>query len=426
MSILHLVKVRFDMRRADIDQVWLEKRFKFFVEHTARSLARQTTAEWMLWINCQEGMEDRIETLRQTFSDGVNVSSSPDVWRPRYVLFSFGDGPLELSPETLDGVSHVYVTRIDSDDLFAPDALEVVENHKPIDPDRVEALVFQRGYLHDMKSNKTGVYFSHSPPFHTIMFPLKVFQSREEYGKVFHKIGDHSIVHRNLPTQVLPSWKFTVLIHDHNFLSDFSYGREGGHVPKGWTINQFLSPPVVFDVDDFSDTYGGRETLECLYELKKRYPKFKCTLFGIPFATSNELFLEAIQHKWIEVGIHGLRHVPTEELKSISPIALIDGLNRIPAGYTNIFRPPGWYITKGHVEALTRLHMGVALHKRDEKLTRDCRHGYYMCEDRFPCWHGHTHNVCNNWIKSELPKLLTRWNRDQEFAFVSDALLIKT
>ena len=40
-----------------------------------------------------------------------------------------------------------------------------------------------------------------------------------------------------------------------------------------------------------------------------------------------------------------------------------------------------------------------------------------------PYWHGHTHDVCGNWIRKHLPDLLRRWPADQAFAKVSESIL---
>lgn len=434
MKILHLIKVRFDVRGPQITQEWLERRYNFFVENTCRSLSVQTMSDWVLWIQCQSGMEHKADTLCNTFRDGIRVESNPDPWSPVPVVVSFGDGALpwtSLPPEKREGVTHVYVTRIDSDDLFAPDAAETIAGHKPSGTDRVEALLFRRGYLHETQTGRTGVYYSPSPPFHTIIFPVRTFTDAVPYATVWKKIGDHSRVNGTLPCRVLPDYKFTVLVHGNNFISTFDYGREkSAYVPKGWSVERFLRPPVVFDVDDFSDKYGGGKTLDDLLVLKDRYPKFKCTLFTIPARIHYSLLERARRYDWIELGVHGWTHEPLEELKTLNPQMLLKYLDVLPhtddKPYSKIFRPPGWYITREHVNALNRRSYAVALNRRDvDRLSPYCEHGYYACDDRWPAWHGHTHDVCGNYLNQHLPDLLKKWSPEQDFAFASEAVLVK-
>ena len=47
------------------------------------------------------------------------------------------------------------------------------------------------------------------------------------------------------------------------------------------------------------------------------------------------------------------------------------------------------------------------------------------CGERFDYWHGHTHNVCGNWLKGNLPALLEMWPKEREFAYVSEAVCVK-
>lgn len=418
MNVVHLLKVRFDRRTAAITQEWLDKRYEFFLTHTYKSLQCQTNKDWTLWIQCGDGIKpEHIRRLRDAL---------PDAW------FSFGDHALPVTHPLNTTTDWVYVTRLDSDDLYAPDALEIVRNCKP-QSKSTEASIFKRGYLHEIVSGKTGVYHNPSSPFHTLMIPRDVWSSPEAYGDLWKRVGDHSRVAGSLPSQALPDFKFTVLIHGNNFISTYNYGRERGYVEKNWSIPMFLNRPVVFDVDDFCDELGGLETLNHLDRLKTIYPNFRCTLFTIPAKCSRSLLDEAgrrVNEGWLELALHGWNHYPTEELKVLTTRGL-ESLYRSAEIvnnplYVRGFRPPGWYITKEYIEVLNSLGMWVALHKRDKELCKYIEHGYYMCEERFPYWHGHTHNTCGNWLRESMPTLESRWDRYQTFAKVSESLCVKS
>lgn len=434
MNIFHLVKVRFDRRRADITQEWLDNRYRFFVRYTLRSLLEQTTKDWVLWINCDAGMRGMVAELRHLLVDmGVQA------------LWSFGDEspcPADLPTTVQFGqlarADYVYVTRIDSDDLYANDALELVQGVIPKVPGEVEASIFRRGYMHELpgvscNQGRVGVYYNPSSPFHTIMYPRDVFIDPELYSQVWNKIGDHSRVESSLYSHPLPHFKFCVLVHGHNFLSTFDYAREdkgpNSWVEKGWTLKRFLQQPVVFDVDDFCEVMGGisgYQVLEQLDSLRANYPNFKCTLFTIPQRTSKTLLYRASRKDYIEIAPHGINHVPNLELKTLSPGKLREGLQALDYSiYRKGFRPPGWYIAREHIEALNQLGMWVGLNYRDApKLGPLCQHGYYVCGDRLPYWHGHTHNVCGNWLQEHLNSLLAKWPAYQAFSHVSDSVLV--
>lgn len=422
MKIHHIVKVHFDRRKPEIDAQWIRDRCKFFAENTLPSLRNQTYKGFRMWLSCGVNMTIHdLETVRS-----IPVEDSLVTWNPEHAPEPFMTTPI---PEDVD---YVYVTRIDSDDLYAPDALELANSRRPARPGAVEASMFRRGYLHDVRTGEVGVYHGSSTPFHTMMIPRSVFCDPKKYAALDY--GDHSQVNSRFPTQVLPDWRFTVLVHGSNFISDMSYGREKiFNVERSWSVERFLQQPVTFDVDDFCDRWNCLPDLDLL---KQQYPNFKCTLFTIPFKTSQELVEEARKRDWVELAAHGFHHEPNEELKAMSDVSFSWHFNN-----TNIedsmdlgkivrgFRPPGWYITPEHVKVLNDFKMWVALHKRDERrLGPLCEHGYYVCGDR-PYWHGHTsgegqraHSVCGNGIRECLSELLRKWPRDQRFSFVSESV----
>lgn len=422
MNVLHIVKVHFDRRTPEIDSDWIRHRCRFFEEHTLKSLQRQTYRGFRLWLSCGVNMTiHNLETVR-----GISVPDALVTWNPDHAPESF------MTMTIPKDVDYVYVTRIDSDDLYALDALEIANQCRPTVQGQVEASMFRRGYLHDINTGEVGVYHGSSTPFHTMMIPREVFCDPVKYKAMDY--GDHSQVNSRFPTQVLPDWRFTVLVHENNFISDMSYGRERiFNVENSWSVERFLDQPVTFDVDDFCDRWNCLPELDAL---KERYPNFKCTLFTIPTETSVVLYEEVIKRKWIELAVHGAFHEPNEELKFLKPDGLKEYLKDIKKSWNALnpstvwgFRPPGWYITPEHIQVLNELGMWVAIHQRDErKLGPLCKHGYYVCGQR-PYWHGHTsgegqkaHSVCGNGIRECLSELLKKWPRDQCFSFVSESV----
>lgn len=411
MKIFHVVKVYFDRRKIEITQEWLNTRYKFFQEHTLRSLQAQTVP-YLLWICGDKYVKGMVEELLPILPENCVVTYDHDT------SFQLEDVPAAYR-ESLAQADYVYITRIDSDDLYCNNALEAVNELVPQERGKVEAAIFCRGYMHDLTTGRTGVYTNPSSPFHTLLYPTGMFLNQEVYRSTF--IGDHSMVARSYPTQRLPDWKFCVLIHGNNFISDFDYGREPAVAfETNWNMEQFLKQSVVFDVDDFCDEWN------CLPELsllKSHYPNFKCTLFTIPTKTSAKLLSQVEGCDWIEIAAHGIKHEPLDEMLKVDYYKLTKFLEKLPPIYTRGFRPPGWYLTSAVVTACNRAGYWLAMHARDRATGVQCQHGYYCCGERLPYWHGHTHDVCGNWLKKLLPSLLQQWPKNQHFSFVSEATL---
>jgi hypothetical protein len=201
MSKFHLVKTYFHRRSPQFDRDWLEYRLSIYEKYTLRSLKRQTFTNFTLWICCETGMEEIMGPLRREISGAT---------------FTFG---AHFPASAVPPCDWVYVTRIDSDDLYSSDALKIVDSYTP-STSRVEASIFQRGYIHSIDTEDWGIYYKPSSPFHCVMFPRDIFVDEESYRKSF--IGDHSKVQAAYPSRALPEFKFCVLIHGRNWSSTFS------------------------------------------------------------------------------------------------------------------------------------------------------------------------------------------------------------
>jgi hypothetical protein len=204
----HIVKIYFK-RETGITDEWIARRIEFFRQHTLKSLQKQTFTDFHLWIWCQAGMEQVMKPLIH--------------YLPRDAVFTFGEHYTErMSVNLFHNINEsdrVYVTRIDSDDLYRADAMQIVAGQEPINGSMPECLMFRCGYLYEQKTGRVGTYFKDSTPFHTVIWPSEIFCNREKHDMAF--CGDHSKVKDAYPTRFMPNWKFCVLIHDNNFSSTF-------------------------------------------------------------------------------------------------------------------------------------------------------------------------------------------------------------
>jgi hypothetical protein len=178
---------------------------------------------------------------------------------------------------------------------------------------------------------------------------------------------------------------------------------------------------IVFDVDDFCNKWM---CLDALYRIKAHYRNFKATLFTIPLLTTIGLAEEVQDITWIELAMHGFTHVPNKELESFKTVEQVEDM--IWQGMESFrawgFKPPGWFITDEAIKACNNLGLWVALHHNDKDRAETCEHGYYICGERYPYWHGHSHDVCDNWVDAKVDEILKLWPKDQTFIFVSEAI----
>src|SRR5690606_21870466 len=138
MKKVHLVRVHFDRRKPEIDQEWLNTRYKLFESTALYSLLSQTFQDFRIWFCCGAGMEGMVGGLREV--------------APENSLYTFGDPPGNTWDEdTLASISNadfVYVTRLDSDDLYSKHALQIAHDTDPV-KDKLSASMFTTGYMYD-------------------------------------------------------------------------------------------------------------------------------------------------------------------------------------------------------------------------------------------------------------------------------------
>jgi len=186
-----------------------------------------------------------------------------------------------------------------------------------------------------------------------------------------------------------------------------------------------MDGPIVFDVDDFCDQWP---CLDELFKLKVKYPNFKATIFAIPFRTSPGLLKELKSLDFVEIAIHGFFHLNnlTQILGlSESDIRTTFRYIELPGMFTNGFKSPGWWLNDNIIRACNDAGLWVAMRRDDWKWKDKCENGYYIAGERYAYWHGHTHDVCNNWIRPLLPKLIEKWPTEQKFLFVSEVVVKK-
>ena len=114
---------------------------------------------------------------------------------------------------------------------------------------------------------------------------------------------------------------------------------------------------VWLDFDDFGET---NNRLDWLWMLKNEFPYFKVNLFTVPDQCSDN-FLDYI-HKldWIQLCLHGKKHINNEELDS-------NWLQTFKKDFAPIYRAPYWQLSDAMYERLKKLKYKIMIHPDDSR-----------------------------------------------------------
>ena len=131
---------------------WIDARVDIYLRFTVGSLARQTDQAFVIWLDCREGSQnDLAPHLPALTSAGVSVTFD----RGRRLLA----GLFEQS-------DILFVTRLDSDDMYSPDAIRII---RELHGDG-RASQFYGGYVYDAAIGHVFRVMRRSPPFYTFRF----------------------------------------------------------------------------------------------------------------------------------------------------------------------------------------------------------------------------------------------------------------
>ena len=120
----------------------------------------------------------------------------------------------------------VYISRIDSDDMFHQDFVKEVQSFPPFPG----ALTCRNGYVYNSNTGQLAEWNpSTNPPFHTIIFQKENFFEPARYIQYFRGFRSHEDVPTVFNSQNLKDRKYCVLIHDQHISTNWAHpfrGRE--------------------------------------------------------------------------------------------------------------------------------------------------------------------------------------------------------
>jgi len=176
----------------------LRHRMKIYLLYTVPSFLRQTNQNFTPWLDCRRGsIKEILPYIAALQEAGVIVTC---------------DGGARRAWQLLDrGLTHAHVTRIDSDDMYDPAAVQAIRERTP----QNHHSLFIRGYVWNIKTQMLMRIHHNSPPCYTLR------QELAEHG--FIKLpGYHG--HNGVRSVLKPK-----IISQRLFLMT----RHGKHVGRG-------------------------------------------------------------------------------------------------------------------------------------------------------------------------------------------------
>ena len=204
-SFLHIIQTIFTGKEDTknvFDRTWLENRIEIFKKFTLKSLLNQTNKNFLHWFIFRPEEEEEIlvqnlaKFLKELDYNFVftffstpyfNEKQSEDVVKS---LPERLEKSLEIVKKFYNNEDAVYLTVIDSDDLYYKEAIAEIQKY---DYEFKRALYFSKGYVLDIPTKKLAAWNPTTcPPFYTIFHPAEIFFDAKEHlkykrGLIFHK-----------------------------------------------------------------------------------------------------------------------------------------------------------------------------------------------------------------------------------------------
>lgn len=246
-------------------QRWFEHRVDIFKNYTLKSLANQTNKDFMLWLwfRPEETNNPLMpEIIRMLDDSGLNYCISFDgllyhddkfthqnlktklrnfakmVWdgysekdlKPLSQLWKYTwEEKNKTLPDRLahaleilrrgirDDYDWIYLTRIDSDDMFHKEAVNLIQSRKP---GYRKALVMDKGYMYNTVTTQLAEWLPPTnPPFHTIIFPANLFFDPREHLSYYGTFKSHEDIPHVFQAETLDLYKYCVTAHGKDHIS---------------------------------------------------------------------------------------------------------------------------------------------------------------------------------------------------------------
>lgn len=183
---------------------WIEYRMSIFMKYTLQSLVKQTNQRFNVLVRYAESSESVIkQTLMKYKALPGNIQFVPD---GQY---------LKAQKALTRGFKHLYLVRLDCDDMYHKSFIQQLHNYKP--KPGTCALINQTGYVYDSLRHRVATVKKASPPFYTFIYKTSAYNKGVRYQT---PRGHTSVI--NLKHEILAKSgkrNYMVVVHDKNTLN---------------------------------------------------------------------------------------------------------------------------------------------------------------------------------------------------------------
>jgi len=199
-----------------------------FTKFTLKTIIRNLSM--MIW-DCirYKQIKNPFEILRHSFSN-----------KNKNLLQRLDKALMEVKM-MIPPVDWIYLTRIDSDDMFHKDALKLIQGVLPQDK---RAAIFEKGFILNKQTGQVAEWNPTTcPPFWTIIFRYSTFFNPVDHLRYYGDYQSHESIPHLFQCVKLPDEKYLYLTHGKN-ISTYYYTNQymvlSGHNQIGshWNLNK--------------------------------------------------------------------------------------------------------------------------------------------------------------------------------------------
>lgn len=267
MEKLHIIAIPFTgvgLHGGYRGDEWYKHRIEIFKNYTLKSLANQTNKNFIVWCWFREEersnpltssisaalgdagisyvfsfngllyhddkftnytLKTKLRNLTQMLMDGWHQGYKPlrEVWKYTWenknetLLKRTSKALSELKDKIGTGYELVYLTRIDSDDMFHKDAVGLLQHQDAV---WKRAFTFQNGYMYNVVTGQLAEWIPPTnPPFHTIVFLGSVFLDAVRHIEYYGSFRSHEDIPKVFDAVCLDDNKYCVTAHGKDHIS---------------------------------------------------------------------------------------------------------------------------------------------------------------------------------------------------------------